>query len=62
MLELLAGMLYRRDIIARRANKWLQRFRKRSSIEDSEEWAVRELLNVHTKVALREVEQEIKWA
>jgi hypothetical protein len=62
MLEFLAGMLYRRDVVARRANKWLQRFRERSSIEDSEEWAVRELLNVDTKVVLREVEQEIKSA
>jgi hypothetical protein len=44
MLEVLAGMLYRRDYVAPRANKWLQRFRKR--VEDSEEWAVRELLNV----------------
>jgi hypothetical protein len=60
MLEFLAGMLYRRDVFARRANRWLQRFRERSSIEDSEERAVRELLNVDSKVVLREVEQEIK--
>jgi len=59
MLEFLAGMLYRRDVVARRANKWLQRFRKRSSIKDSEEWAVRELLNAGPKVVLQEVEQEI---
>jgi hypothetical protein len=62
MLEVLAGILYRRDVVAHRANKWLQRFRKRSSIEDSEEWAVRELLNVDAKAVLREVEQEIKSA
>jgi hypothetical protein len=62
MLEVLAGMLYRRDVVARRANKWLQRFRKRSSINDSEESAVRELLNAGPKVVLREVEQEIIWA
>jgi hypothetical protein len=59
MLEVLAGMLYRRDVVARRANKWLQRFRKRGSIKDSEEWAVHELLNAGPKVVLQEVEQEI---
>jgi hypothetical protein len=62
MLEVLAGMLYRRDVVARGANKWLQRFRKRSSINDSDEWAVRELLNAGPKEVLREVEQEIVWA
>jgi hypothetical protein len=58
----LAGMLYRRKVLSPKANNWLQRFRKRSSIKDSEECAVRQLLNAGPEAVLREVEQEIKSA